>query len=82
MEPTAHPSLTDPKESICSLGSRRKRHRVGLFTIGFFTVCSEKNDTIYTFLCKVDDLYPPYFVFLLVLSMVIMLYIFASFKQI
>ena len=29
------PSVTDPVESISSPGSRRKRHRVGLFPLGF-----------------------------------------------
>ena len=35
VETTVHHSLTDPKESTCSLGSRRKGHRVRLFSTKF-----------------------------------------------
>ena len=74
--PTVHPSLTDPKESIY-LHWVREENVTGLvyFPFGFYGeislnpftyCCSEKDYGIYSFLRKVDDLYPPYFVFFLV----------------
>ena len=76
MGPTVHSSLTDPKESIY-LHWVREENVTGLvyFPLGFYGeislnpftyCCSEKDYRIYSFLRKVYDLYPPYFVFLLV----------------
>ena len=92
VESTVHPSLTDPKESISSLGSRRKRHRVGLFSIGFLRydnfepllhiVVARRTIRFTLFYARLMTYILRILFFSWFLSMVIMFYTFSSFKQI
>ena len=75
--PARHPFVTDSVESISSLGSRRKRYWVGLFSNGFFLSWVlpikphlyryenwRRTKRFTLFYVRMDYLYPSYFLFI------------------
>ena len=96
-----HPTVTEPVESISSLmGSRRKRHWIGLFFTGVLPIKVERGGRPYIFTATLNAFYLKLLLYrdqskqftlfyarlihlsLLILSLSITFYIFASSNQI